>query len=105
MQGKISKRLIDSLTPGSSDLFVWDTDLKGFGVKVTPMGKRVYLLQYRQNGRLRRYTIGVQGAPWTPEQARKEAGRLLGVIADGGDPAERKAVAKAMPTMALWWST
>ena len=100
MQAKISKRLIDSLAPGSTDLFVWDTDMKGFGVKLTPQGKRVYLLQYRQNGRLRRFTIGGHGSPWTPELARKEAGRLLGVIAEGGDPADQKAQAKAMLTMA-----
>lgn len=100
MQGKISKRLIDSLAPGSTDLFVWDTDMKGFGAKVTPQGKRVYLLQYRQNGRLRRFTIGVHGAPWTPELARRDAGRLLGMIAEGHDPATQKAQAKAMPIIA-----
>ncbi|HAT50873.1 MAG: tyrosine-type recombinase/integrase [Nitrospirae bacterium] len=100
MQGKISKRLVDSLAPSSTELFVWDTDVKGFGLKLTPTGKRVYLLQYRSSGRLRRYTIGTHGSPWTPEAARQEAGRLLGLIAMGKDPSEQKAQAKAMPTMA-----
>ncbi|MBF0340699.1 MAG: tyrosine-type recombinase/integrase [Magnetococcales bacterium] len=68
--------------------------------KITPAGKRIYVLQYRQNGRVRRYTIGQHGSPWTPEMARGEAVRLLGVVANGIDPAEEKAVSKSLPNIA-----
>ena len=98
MQGKISKRAVDAIAPGTADQFLWDTDLKGFGLKVTTAGKRVYILQYRRDGRLRRYTIGVHGV-LTPDQARQEASRLLGMVAAGQDPAEQKAEAKAVPTV------
>lgn len=100
MQAKISKRLLDSITPTDTDLFLWDTEVKGFGVKVTPAGKRSYVLQYRIAGRLRRFTIGVHGSPWTPDQARQEAVKLLAQIAKGIDPAEMKAQAKTTPTIA-----
>lgn len=101
MRGKITKRLVDSLAVYETDSFLWDTEIKGFGMKLTPTGKRVYLLQYRQNGRLRRFTIGTHGSPWTPEQGREEAVRLLGLIANGKDPAEQKAFCKTIPTMAV----
>jgi len=92
MQGKITKRTVDSITPAGTDLFLWDTDLNGFGLKVTPSNSKIYILQYRMGGRgspSRRYTIGKHGA-WTPDSARKESTRLLGLIASGTDPAEAK---------------
>jgi integrase len=92
MQGKITKRTVDSISPARIDQFLWDTDLSGFGLKVTPSGSKVYILQYRIGGRgspARRYTLGKHGS-WTPDGARKEATRLLGLVASGADPAEAK---------------
>ncbi len=91
MKAKITKRAVDAAAPGKRDAFRWDTDLTGFGLKVTPAGTRIYILQYRFGRRLRRYTIGKHGAPWTPEEARREAARLLGLVATGTDPADVKA--------------
>ncbi|MBF0311091.1 MAG: tyrosine-type recombinase/integrase, partial [Magnetococcales bacterium] len=82
------------------DSFLFDSDLTGFGLKITPAGRKVYLLQYRINGAKKRVMIGVHGSPWTPDQARQEASRLLGMVAEGHDPAEVKAQAKALPTLA-----
>src|SRR5262245_53852084 len=52
-----------------------------------------YLLRYRFDGRQRFLTIGRHGSPWTPETARTEARRLLGLVASRNDPA----VARARP--------
>jgi hypothetical protein len=46
MRAKITKRKVDELQPGERDVFLWDTELPGFGCKVTPKGSRVYVLQY-----------------------------------------------------------
>jgi hypothetical protein len=27
------------------DVFVWDTEIKGFGLKITPAGRKIYILQ------------------------------------------------------------
>ncbi|MBF0400827.1 MAG: tyrosine-type recombinase/integrase [Magnetococcales bacterium] len=97
---KLAKRTVDAAQPGEQDVFLFDSDLTGFGLKVTPTGRKVYLVQYRINGAKRRVTIGVHGSPWTPEQARQEAARLLGLVANGKDPAEAKAMAKTIPTVA-----
>ena len=80
MLTKITKRAVDAVHPGDSDQFLWDSDLKGFGLKVTPAGSKIYILQYRKGGRgspTKRVTIGRHGA-LTPEQGRKEAARLVG---------------------------
>ncbi len=100
MKAKITKRTVDAAVPGKRDAFLWDTDLTGFGLKVTPAGNRVYILQYRIGRRLRRYTIGGHGAPWTPEEARREATRLLGLIAAGIDPADARVDSRSELTVA-----
>lgn len=100
MQGKITKAKVDKLTPGKKDQFVWDTDLKGFGLKCTPTGAKIYILQYRVmgSGTPKRFTLGKHGT-WTPETARKEAERLLRDISQGKDPAHTKALQKQTPTL------
>jgi integrase len=81
-------------------LLIWDTEVKGFGLRVTPDGVKSYVLQYATSKHAkapkRRYTIGRHGSPWTPDAARRRAKVLLGEIEDGHDPAaEREAVRRA----------
>lgn len=90
--GKITKRAVDAMRAGARNDFLWDTETKGFGVKITPAGKRVYILQYRLGGagtKTKRYTIGAHGT-WTPDAAEREAKRLLAFVDQGKDPADDK---------------
>jgi integrase len=91
MRKKITKRTVDAAQPSKRDAFIWDTETRGFGLKVTPAGNRIYVVQARLNGRPIRYTIGKHGAPWTADKAREEALRRLGQIAAGTNPNEEKA--------------
>jgi integrase len=81
---KITLKALESLQNGD---FVWDTELRGFGVRARSTGL-YYLLKTRVKGQQRWFTIGKHGSPWTPERARREVLSLLGEIADGLDPAE-----------------
>ena len=96
MRGKIMKRTVDGLqAPAKGELVLWDESLAGFGVRVRPGGGgKTYMLMYRAGvGRgapLRKLTIGTHGSPWTPDGARIEAKRLLGLVAGGADPAAVK---------------
>ena len=99
MKAKITKRTVDAAKAGKRDTFIWDTEAKGFGLKVTPAGNKIYVLQYRFGGRVNRYTIGKHGSPWTPDKARDEAGRLLGVLRDGKNPAALRSADKAEKTV------
>jgi integrase len=94
--GKITKKLVDATAPGERDQFVWDMELRGFGLKVTRGGRKVYLIQYRlpgQTGTPTRFTIGAHGR-LTPDGARGEAKRLLGLVEAGEDPAAARRRAK-----------
>ena len=105
MRGKITKRSVDALKPGAevAELVLWDSELKGFGVRVQRGDAKSYVLHYRvgagRGASLRKLTIGRHGSPWTAELARAEAKRLLGLVAQGKDPAGAKAAAKAAPTV------
>lgn len=100
---KLTKSVIDQATPKEKDDFLWDTEVTGFGLKVTPAGRKVYVCKYRfGSGRrapTRRVTIGEHGSPWTVDAARKEARRILGQVANGEDPAKSKQEAKAVLTV------
>lgn len=89
--GKITKRTLDALLANAVAGFLWDEDLKGFGLRITAAGAASYVVQYRMGGReakSRRFTIGSHGSPWTPATARAEATRLLILVAQGIDPVE-----------------
>jgi integrase len=98
MSERITKRVVDACRPGLKDRVIFDSEVRGFGLKVTPAGRKVYVLQYRMAGRAsvtRRYTIGEHGE-LTPDQARAEAIRLRGRIRTGIDPQEEKK-ARSLP--------
>jgi integrase len=97
---KLTKRLVESIKPGASDLFAWDEELRGFGVRVKPSGVRSYLVQYRNaHGRSRRMTIGEHGR-LTAEEARKHARQVLAEVEKGGDPAEARDASRKALTIA-----
>ena len=93
---KLTKSTIDTLPIPSSDLVYWDFASPGFGVKVTPKGRKVFIVLYRTGGagsKLRKYTIGPYGRV-TLHQARVAAQRVYGAKLEGRDPAAEKREAK-----------
>src|SRR3954454_768877 len=93
---KLSKSIIDALPSPTKDTIWWDSELKGFGLKVTPVGRKVFLVQYRPTGHQgnpRKYTIGEYGSV-TPHQARVEAQRVLAERIAGRDPQAEKQTSK-----------
>ena len=93
MKAKITKRLVDSLKPGATDRAIFDKDDLGFAVRVRKTGGMSYTVEYKAgHGRgapTRRVTIGRVGA-MTPDDARKKAKKVLGLVAQGHDPAADK---------------
>src|SRR5271156_1131592 len=58
MRARLTKRAVEGVPVGDKDVVIWDTEIKGFGVKVTPAGRRSYFLYYRAgSGQQRRPTI------------------------------------------------
>lgn len=82
---RITKSRLDRLKIKSKEYFVWDTDLTGFGLRVKPTGKIVFIYQCRVGRKQRRIVIG-NYKPFMPEQARSEAYQLAAKAARGEDP-------------------
>ena len=89
---KLTKRVLDSVVPNSThDVFLWDDDVPGFGLRVKSSGVRSFIVQYRnRSGVSRRITLGKFGV-LTPDEARKMAKQALAEAARGSDPAEKRA--------------
>ena len=93
---RLTKSTIDALPARSADLVYWDAGFPGFGVKVTPKGRKVFVVLYRTGGagsKLRKYTIGPYGRV-TLHQARVAAQRVFAAKVEGRDPAAEKREAK-----------
>ena len=73
---KLTIRSVEALRPEAKDYFVWDDDIKGFGVRIMATGARTYQAQYRKGGRTRRISLGRHGNI-TTEQARLKARECL----------------------------
>jgi integrase len=94
---RIGLRQVRALKPGQT---IWDVSLPGFGARRQKSDAVSYVLFYRTlEGRQRWYTIGKHGAPWTPDQAREQAKRLLGNVAHRADPAAEKQSARNAKTV------
>jgi integrase len=79
---KITLRTVGALAPGS---YVSDAIVQGFGVRRQKDGA-YYYLRFRKNGTQYMKSIGRHGSPWTPDTARDEARKLLGIAVGGNDP-------------------
>ena len=96
----MTKSAVDALKAASKDTVYWDAGLPGFGVKVTPRSRKVFVVLYRIGGagsRLRKYTIGPYGRV-TLQMARAEAQKVLAARLEGRDPATEKRESKRRMT-------
>jgi integrase len=92
---RLTKLVVDGLKSAAKDLVVWDRDLKGFGVKVTPTGKKIYFAFYRtSSGKQRKPTIGLHGKV-TAEEARQIARKWIAAAISGHDISAERQEARA----------
>ena len=93
---RLTKSAIDALPTSKSDIVYWDAGCPGFGIKITPKGRKVFIVLYRTGGagsRLRKYTIGPYGHV-TLHQARVAAQKVFAAKLEGRDPAAEKRAAR-----------
>ncbi len=93
---KLTKSAIDALPTPATDVVYWDQGCPGFGLKVTPKGRKVFIVLYRTAGAgsaLRKFTIGPYGRV-TLHQARVAAQKVFSAKLEGRDPAREKREAR-----------
>lgn len=94
-KAKLTKSLVRDAQPGMKDVIVWDVEVTGFGLKVTPAGKKTFIVQYRTLDHVeRKLKIGDSSA-LTPEGARDIARDILTEVRKGGDPAKARKARRA----------
>ena len=91
---RITKRAVDALAAREREYMLWDNDIKGFGVRVHPSGRKVYVVKYRHHGRIVKKTIGPHSAI-PPAAARARAAEIVTTAKTGKDPAGRDLREKA----------
>ena len=96
---KLTKRIVDAAAPEAERYIVWDSSLKGFGLRVEASGTKAFLVRYRSAGRKRFLTIGRFGQ-LTPEQARGLAQETLASVRRGFDPADERRKERAAISVA-----
>jgi integrase len=91
---KLTKEMVEKAPlPDKGQTFIWDSELRGFGVRLNP-GGRTYIVQSRVKGRTRRVSIGRHGV-LTVQEARKKAQTELAKMLNGVDPVMEKAKEEA----------
>jgi integrase len=88
---KLTKRVVEGADLVRGRHYLWDSELRGFGVQIEPTGTKTYFVRYRTNGHgrdgdRRFYKLGRHG-DLTPDAARELAKSILGKVAAGEDPA------------------
>ena len=82
---RLTQSRVDALKPRRHAHYIRDTDIKGFGVRVLPSGRKRYFLHRQIDGRRVWHTIG-DGEALTLDEARKEAHSILAARHDGEKP-------------------
>jgi Arm DNA-binding domain/Phage integrase, N-terminal SAM-like domain len=101
---KLTKRVVDAISPAEKTVVYYDSELTGFCLKVLPTGGKRWCVEYRSGAGGRsvgktRMVLGSTSA-MTPDQARQSARTILGAVALGQDPAGKRSRERAMPTFA-----
>ena len=96
----LTERTIRDAKPEAKPRFLWDAQVKGLGVRITPAGTKAYVLFYRMAGRKRLATLA-RTSELSLKAARERAGNeLLRIRAGESDPLERRREAKEAVTVA-----
>jgi integrase len=89
----LTKRAVDQARYSSNGAHgrghhvLWDSSVRGFGLRVHPSGRKTFVVFYRAAGRKRLLSLG--GYPeLTVDQARRLAREKLLTVAGGADPVE-----------------
>lgn len=103
-KAKLTRQTVTGSAPGPSAYIVYDTDLKGFGLKVMPSGTKTWIIEYRPGAGGRgvspkRVTLG-RADLLTPDEARGKARDELARARLGEDIATTRKKERDTPTLA-----
>lgn len=96
---KLTKTMVDKLHAGDRDVWAWDDEVPGFGVRVQPSGRKTYVVRYRNvRAQQRKQTIA-RCCDMPPDRARDLARKVFSAVAEGRDPIAERVQDRAAPTI------
>lgn len=89
---KITKQTIETAKPADKDVWIWDSELQGFGVRIQPSGRKTYVVRYRTRdaARTQRKVTLCRCSDAPPDKARGLARDVFMSVAGGSDPAAER---------------
>lgn len=101
-QQRLTRRTVEAAGKAADRYTLWDSDLKGFGLRVEPSGTKTYVVRYRvgggRRGTLRQFKIG-RANKLTPDEARDQAKTALALVETGQDPQAERVEARQTLTV------
>ena len=96
---KLTRTAIDNATPTGKDLWIWDSELQGFGIRIQPSGRKTYVTRYRTCAGTQRKQTLARCSDMAPDKAREMARRVFAAVAQGLDPADQRSQQRDAPAM------
>ena len=94
---RLTDQAVRSLRPDTRQVDYWDIVQKNFGVRVSPAGRKTFIVRYRSTGRHRRMSLGLYPTVALAD-ARRHARQVLGEVASNEDPAQARQDARRAPS-------
>lgn len=96
---KLTRTVVEKARPAEKDVWIWDSVLPSFGLRIWPNGTKVFVVRYRtQAGTQRKLTIG-KADLFTPDEAREKARDVLRQAKEGGDAVTDRRELRDAPTV------
>jgi integrase len=96
---KLTKKVVDAAQASTKDVWLWDSELPGFGVRLQPSGRKTYVTRYRTHAGIQRKTTVARCCDMTPDKARDLARKTFAAVAEGKDPAAEKHTMRIAPIL------
>ena len=96
----LTERRIRNAKPEARTRILWDAQVKGLGLRITPRGTKSYILNYRVASRECRATLARSSELSLKAARERAAEELVAIRAGRPHPLERRSEANAAPTVA-----
>ena len=95
----LTEKRVRDAKPEPKTRILWDGQVKGLGLRVTPAGAKSYVLSYRVGGRKKLATLARVTELSLKAARERAASELAAIRAGDADPLERRREAAAAPTV------
>lgn len=97
---KLTEKTVQDAKAADKDVWLWDSELPGFGVRIQPGGRKTYVTRFRTHEGRQRKTTVARCCDMPPAKARELARKTFAAVAEGRDPAAERHKLRTAPKVA-----